>query len=186
MPGFIRHATQAVGTDAGNGEVRKAQWNENHVLDGVPYVIAQSAVAVSAGAVTTEEVLATITVPAGAIGPNGQLQIHTVWTMTNGANNKITRARLGGIAGTAYLSLTHTTIATFFRSIFVNNVNSASSQKSTWIAGSAASNGTSASALTTSAVDTSAAFDIVLTGQKAVAGEVITLESYQVLVCYGA
>jgi len=30
MPFTIAHATQAVGTDAGNGEIRKAQWNENH------------------------------------------------------------------------------------------------------------------------------------------------------------
>lgn len=28
----IKHATQAVGADAGNGEIRKAQWNESHTL----------------------------------------------------------------------------------------------------------------------------------------------------------
>lgn len=28
----ITHATTAVGTDAGTGEIRKAQWNENHTL----------------------------------------------------------------------------------------------------------------------------------------------------------
>jgi hypothetical protein len=28
----LKHATQATGTDAGNGEIRKAEWNENHAL----------------------------------------------------------------------------------------------------------------------------------------------------------
>lgn len=28
----LTHTTVAVGTDAGNGEVRKAEWNENHTL----------------------------------------------------------------------------------------------------------------------------------------------------------
>ncbi|MCV6900787.1 hypothetical protein OE165_27525, partial [Escherichia coli] len=66
------------------------------------------------------------------------------------------------------------------------NVNSASVQKSTWIAGSTASNGTTASALTTGALDTSVDFDIVISGQKGLAGDALTLESYQVLIFYGA
>lgn len=32
MPVSLKHTTQAVGTDAGNGEIRKAQWNEEHTL----------------------------------------------------------------------------------------------------------------------------------------------------------
>jgi hypothetical protein len=28
----LKHTTQAAGTDAGNGEIRKAQWNEEHTL----------------------------------------------------------------------------------------------------------------------------------------------------------
>src|SRR5690349_15515453 len=31
----ITHATQATGTDAGNGEIHKAQWNEAHTLTGL-------------------------------------------------------------------------------------------------------------------------------------------------------
>lgn len=30
----LKHTTVAVGTDAGNGEIAKAQWNENHALTG--------------------------------------------------------------------------------------------------------------------------------------------------------
>lgn len=29
----VKHATQAVGTDAGNGEIAKAQWNEGHDIN---------------------------------------------------------------------------------------------------------------------------------------------------------
>lgn len=28
----VKHTTQAAGTDAGNGEIRKAQWNEAHTI----------------------------------------------------------------------------------------------------------------------------------------------------------
>ena len=33
MPIEVKHATQATGTDAGNGEIRKAQWNESHTIN---------------------------------------------------------------------------------------------------------------------------------------------------------
>jgi hypothetical protein len=29
----VVHATVATGTDAGNGEIRKAQWNESHTIN---------------------------------------------------------------------------------------------------------------------------------------------------------
>lgn len=44
----LKHTTQAVGTDAGNGEIRKAQWNEEHTLTAAANTILG---AVSAGAV---------------------------------------------------------------------------------------------------------------------------------------
>ena len=36
----VTHATVAVGTDAGNGEIRKAQWNENHTVTNAADVTA--------------------------------------------------------------------------------------------------------------------------------------------------
>lgn len=44
----LKHTTQAVGTDAGNGEIRKAQWNEEHTLTAAANTVLG---AVSAGAV---------------------------------------------------------------------------------------------------------------------------------------
>jgi hypothetical protein len=35
----LKHTTQAAGTDAGNGEIRKAQWNEEHALTSASGVI---------------------------------------------------------------------------------------------------------------------------------------------------
>lgn len=32
----LKHSTTATGTDAGNGEIAKAQWNEEHALTGTP------------------------------------------------------------------------------------------------------------------------------------------------------
>lgn len=36
MPLVVTHATVAAGTDAGNGEIHKAQWNADHALAGAP------------------------------------------------------------------------------------------------------------------------------------------------------
>lgn len=44
----LKHTTEAVGTDAGNGEIRKAQWNEEHTLTAAANTVLG---AVSAGAV---------------------------------------------------------------------------------------------------------------------------------------
>jgi hypothetical protein len=143
-------------------------------VSGVPYVLGASGVAVSGAADTNENTLATITIPANAMGASGVLRIDTLWTHTNSANNKILRVRLGGGAGTAYAAFTVTTVATTHGFTIIYNRGVANSQVGTSTAPSA----TSGSALITSAVDTTSATTIVITGQKASAGETLTLESY--------
>lgn len=140
-------------------------------------VLAASASAVSGAADTNENTLATITVPAGAMGLNGIIRVFTLWTYTNSVNNKTLRVRFGGVSGTTYLSVGPTTTAAFSTLTIIGNRNSASSQVGV---ADAAANVFSATtdAVTTSSVDTSAATTIVITGQKASAGEVITLEQY--------
>jgi hypothetical protein len=142
-------------------------------------VLGASAVAVSCPADTTEDILATITVPAGAMGANGILRISTQWTVTNSANNKITSIRFSGAAGTLYLNQAYTAVASISDTRQIRNRNSVSSQ-----IGSANNGGggyrDSTVAGTTSSVDTSVATTIVITGQKASAGETLTLESYMV------
>lgn len=140
-------------------------------------VLSASSSAVSGGADTNENILATITIPAGAMGLNGIIRVYSLWTYTNSANNKTLRVRLGGIGGTTYLSVVPTTTAAFSTLTVIGNRNSASSQVGV---ADAAANVFSATtdAVTTSSVDTSAATTIVITGQKASAGETLTLEQY--------
>ena len=49
----VKHATQAVGTDAGNGEIGKSEWNESHNINMASgNLLGRS----SAGAGTVEEI----------------------------------------------------------------------------------------------------------------------------------
>jgi hypothetical protein len=128
---------------------------------------------------TNETALATVTIPAGAMGLNGGLHIYTSWAYTNSGNGKTLRVRFGGVSGTSYLSSAPTTTASLSDMRRIRNRNSASSQ----VGGSAnVSNPliSQTTAIVTSSVDTSAAVDVVISGQLASAGETITLENYEV------
>lgn len=146
--------------------------------NGAARILGASAVAVSGGADTNENILATVTIPAGAMGLNGILRVHTMWTVTNSANNKILRVRFGGIGGTAYLGQTLTTSLTATDLRWIANRGAANSQIGPQ--SGLAQLGSSTSAHQTSAIDTAAATTLVITGQKASAGETLTLESYLV------
>jgi hypothetical protein len=150
---------------------------------GIPKVatlLAASAVAVSVTGTTAETALATVTIPAGAMGINGGLQIWTTWSYTNSANTKTPRIRLGGAAGAVHLAPALTTSATFSDVRRIRNRASASAQVCSTASVAAAPIGTTTVAPTTSAVDTSAAQDLVITGQLALGTETITLENYEV------
>jgi hypothetical protein len=66
------------------------------------------------------------------------------------------------------------------------NKNSVSSQTSSLPAPNISGFGQSTSSLVTSSVNTASNWDIVFTGQKANAGDTLTLETYTVIVLYGA
>jgi len=150
------------------------------------HVLSQSSVAVPVpnAALTTEQTYVTVAVPAGAMGANGLLRITTVWTYTNSANNKTMRVRFGGTSGTQYTSATSTTTASLRTQCQIGNRNATNSQ----VGGSivSAGFGTSTGANQTSAVDTAASVDLVISGQTASAGETLTLESYMVELYYAA
>lgn len=144
----------------------------------VPRVLGASAAAASCGVDTTEDILATVTVPANAMGPKGILRIRQLWTMTNSANNKLLRSRLGGISGTAFFACTQTTIVTYSDQRDIANRALTNSQVA-WNSGSTAGGwGSSGGAVQTGALDTTLAQDLVFTGQKATAGEALTLELF--------
>lgn len=146
-------------------------------VDSLPMwrVVAASAVAVSCPADTTEDQLASITIPANSLGANGGCRIHTLWTCTSSANNKTMRVRWSGAAGTAILSTVQTTVA-FLRDVreFWNQ-NATNSQR---YHAATTTYGTGGTATGTMAVDTTASSAVVITGQKASAGETLTLNWY--------
>jgi hypothetical protein len=151
-----------------------------------PVIIAQSAVAVSGAADTNENTLATITVPGGAMGPNGVLRFYTLWSFTNSANTKTGRARLGGIGGTAFMSWAQTAFvsANFFMGGIFNR-GAANQQIGQPLSGSSFTIAFGG-ACVTGAVDTNQDQTLVITGQKALAGETFTLEAYLAELLYGA
>jgi hypothetical protein len=148
-------------------------------------VLAASAVAAHHTGDTLETALATIAIPAGAMGPNGALRITAVFSHTNSANNKTLRVRLGGMSGAAFMNYSNSANASQMTQRIIQNRNSQALQVSgsAGIANAVAPNTGSPA---TGAIDTSVAQDLVISGQLANAGETVTLESYLVELAYGA
>lgn len=139
-------------------------------------VLGQSGVAVPLTGGTGETTLATITLPAGAMGANGQIVMETQWSWTNSANNKTPKVKFG--ASTVY-GLAHTTTAGLATRQRLANRGAANSQVG--VNGASDNFYGGSLAVVTYAVDTSASVDITITGQLALGTETMTLESYQVL-----
>jgi hypothetical protein len=144
-----------------------------------PRLLAASAVAVPLTGTLTETVLATVTVPGGAMGTNGGVLIYSTWTVTNNANNKQVRIRFGGTAGTQHLTQIVTTAATLGDVRRIRNRGAANSQVGSF-SSSQTGLGTSAGAVVTSTVDTSVAADLVFSGQLANVADSVVLENYEV------
>lgn len=141
-------------------------------------VLAQSAVAVAlTGSDAAEHALATINIPAGLMGVNDAITVDAMWTVTNNANVKTARVRLGGIGGTSFHTLVLTSTLTGRTFVRFSNRGVANSQVA--FAGSSGS-GTSSAAMNTGAVDTTASQDLVITAQDAGSLNQVTLEAYRV------
>lgn len=146
-------------------------------------VLAQSSVAVSHTGNTNETALATVTIPAGAMGPNGRIRVSALWSYPNSANNKTCRIRFNGISGTTIHSAVNTTSLHYRAILDGGNRNATNSQA--W-APVTLNSGASGGTLVTSAIDTTAAVDLVFAGILASAGETIALESYLVELIRGS
>jgi hypothetical protein len=153
------------------------------------YLLAHSAAGIASTNTTSEEVLATVAVPAGALGANGFLVVDTSWTLTNSGNNKTMRSRFGasgaGTGGTAFGQVTQTTAVSYRQQHIISNRNATNSQVgASGIATTAF--GSTAAALPTAAIDTTAASEVVISSQKATGTETCTLEQYTVWLYYKA
>jgi len=145
---------------------------------GAWHVLGAAGVAASHTGDTAETQLASLTLPGGAMGPNGVLRVTTLWSYSNSANSKTLRVRLGGLSGTAFQANAVTTSNIGVMQRTIQNRNSQSSQIGFNIANAVSyttvGSGTS---VATGAVDTSVDQSLVITGQLASAGETVTLES---------
>lgn len=154
-------------------------------VTGVVSLLAQSWAAVSCPADTSEDTLATISVPANTLGANGSLRITTHWSFTSSANTKTMRVRFSGAAGATYFQINGTTQQFYTVTTTIANRNATNSQggNSAFVTAAASAGLQSTSALT-SAVDTTATTSVVISGQKALGSETMTLEGYTVEVIH--
>lgn len=154
---------------------------ENGAAENLPVIsrpieiLSSSAVPAGCGLTDTDEVLASFTIPAGTLGRNSGLQVEPVWTFNSSANNKILKVKIGVV--TIY-SATRTTSAKEAPFIVLANRNSLASQIQPYD-GNYAAAGTSVPNKYT--IDFSTIKTIEITGQRANAGDTLTLEYFRVL-----
>ena len=148
-----------------------------------PYVLAQAVVNASCDATVNENALATVTLPANTLGPNGSVEILATWAMTNSANNKTTRVRFSGAAGTEFQNRIITTQSSSQQLTSISNAGAANAQCGMGLG--SPGNGETTNAIVVEAVDTTADTTIVISGQKASAGETLTLVKYRITVYPG-
>lgn len=149
-------------------------------------ILAKYGVAVSAPVDTSEDILASIAIPANTIGASGLLRLAALLSFTNNANAKTVRVRLGGLTGTVLFTsggltnLAGLQLNCTFWNRSVPNVQVASAS------GLTTGNLVVGAAQATALIDTRIDQTLVITGQKATAGDTCTLESYLAEVIPGA
>lgn len=146
------------------------------LVNGGIGIIAQSAVASSVTGTVNETTLATITIPAGAMGVNGVLRVSAQWSFTNNSDTKTINAYFGGVK---FLGANQTTRASVHVLKCIRNRNSQSVQALESIAmlgpGTADASTTGSAAINTAVQQT-----ITFTGQLGTSTDTITLEGYTI------
>lgn len=140
-------------------------------------VLGMSGSAVSCDATTDENTLASGTLPALAAGIHGTLHFETNWTWTSSGNSKTPRMKLG--ATTLY---TRAETATVFAQLAgeIQFSGATGNQHTTGVANSAFYQATNNNR-TTGTNDGTTDLTWSITGQKASAGETMTLNGYRVV-----
>lgn len=145
---------------------------------GVTKIIAKSGTAVSGAADTNENILATITLPANAMGANGILRLYMYFTVNNDASTKTFRVRIGGIGGTIIMSRDLASQTGARITLNTANVNATNVQYSEAFGSVDSGSLISGTVGTASAVDTTASTTLVITAQKADGTDTMTLRFF--------
>jgi hypothetical protein len=140
-----------------------------------------SATQVSLTGTTAETVMATVTIPANALGPNGMIRVQAFFSgMTSSANTKTIRYRLNGLSGTSMVSLPFSTVTTGNLQGYIQNRGSVTSQVG-WGSGCRGTDGLQTqTGPNTGAIDTKASVDLVISAQLASGAEAITMDQFLV------
>jgi hypothetical protein len=149
----------------------------------IPRILGQGAGPADHTGNLTNTKVASVLVPAGAMGANGRLDIETNWSNNNNANNKTRNIYFGAaddLTGTNYSNTVQTTsIVTYFLHS-IQNMNSAASQQGTVSAAASGAPG-AFGAVGSSTVNTANAAYVVFSVQLANAGDTCGLDHYRVL-----
>jgi hypothetical protein len=145
-------------------------------VTGAPYVLSQSFTAVNGPADTNENVLATISVPAGALATHGAIRLYFSFGVTSSANAKTFRIRFSGAAGTVLASFSPINATNGRFDFTMANAGATGAQVSNGYGSTTA--GTQFFSSTAATVDSTAATTLIISIQKATAGETVTLNGY--------
>jgi hypothetical protein len=127
---------------------------------------------------TNETTLATITVPANAMGANGQVVVRALFSKSGTAGTGTYKVKFGGT--NYHNSNLGATTLDYEVSVRIANVNATNSQVG--VATNAAGGiGSSTAAKVTSAIDTTADVTILLTGTLGAGGDTVAVDTYQVI-----
>jgi hypothetical protein len=152
-----------------------------------PRIIAASGASASLTGTLTETVLATITIPANAMGANGQIVVEAYLSCTSGGapGNRDVRVRFGGNAiGTStefFIFRGSNTTLTMQVHARISNGNATNAQKGPALQTTVSGYGASSNAKVTASYDTTSDQYILITGDLTDTGDTIVLESYNVM-----
>lgn len=140
-------------------------------------ILGASSVPFNFPADTSEDIGATINIP--PLSATAIIRYRLRFSQTNNANAKTVRLRLGGIAGTDYLTAQNLASAAAFQfgGVIGNNAATNAQKGNVDLGGATA---LFAGPNVTGALDTSVATTLVITAQKGTGGDTVTLESYLV------
>ena len=127
---------------------------------------------------TTEQVLATLSLPADFLGANGFIRGMARFQFTNNANNKTLRTRLGGISGTSMGGFIVSINGYITYQFWIQNKGAKNSQIGNATDGDWQNSGTQVPQ--TGSVDTTTALDVVITGQLATSSDTLTLKAWYI------
>lgn len=148
----------------------------------IPYALFQSGAFVSHTGTATETTIYTIAIPAGAMGPNGSIEVEGHFLANNTANSKRIRLKLGGVEVMNYEAANGA--RGHFRKVIANR--NAQNSQSIFDPASPGGFGVSTAAYSDPAVDTSASVNLTVTVALATSTETLSFLFLSVKLIHGA